>query len=99
MQYATDLKRLEKLGLVRKGTVVLADNVVFPGAPELLAYLGVPFVVSTDDASGQECLAAPAAAALPTAAYVSHGWKSRLFSVPFEYRPLTPDAVSYSERL
>jgi predicted O-methyltransferase YrrM len=99
LQYATDLKRLEQLGLVRKGTVVLADNVVFPGAPELLAYLGVPFVVSTDDASGQECLAAPAAAALPTAAYVNHGWKSRLLSVPFEYRPLTPDAVSYSERL
>jgi predicted O-methyltransferase YrrM len=84
---------------VRPGTVVLADNVVFPGAPELLAYLGVPFEVSTDEVSGQECLAVSAATSQPTAAYVSHGWKSRLLSVPFEYRPLTPDAISYSERL
>jgi predicted O-methyltransferase YrrM len=31
--YLPDLEALEQLGLVRQGTVVMADNVVYPGAP------------------------------------------------------------------
>lgn len=108
-EYAADLKRLEKLGLIRKGTVVLADNALFPGAPELLAYLGVPFGIATDEASGQECLTSPlllpnanatTTGAGPMSPWVqSAGWKTRLVPVPFEYRPLTPDAISYSVRM
>ena len=95
-EYADDLKRLERLKLVGKGTVVLADNVIFPGAPELLTYLGVPHATSTDEISGQECLVATGP---PGASFKAHGWKTHLIPVPFEYRPLTPDAISYSARL
>ena len=36
--YLQDLKVCEELGLLRKGSVVFADNVLFPGAPEYLEY-------------------------------------------------------------
>lgn len=38
-RYLPDLKLLEECGLLRKGTVLLADNVIYPGAPEFLAYV------------------------------------------------------------
>ena len=34
-----DLVSLEEAGMVKKGTVVVADNVIYPGAPDFLAYL------------------------------------------------------------
>ncbi|KAF2760721.1 catechol O-methyltransferase [Pseudovirgaria hyperparasitica] len=37
--YVGDLQRAEDLGLVRKGTWVVADNVVLPGAPGYLEYV------------------------------------------------------------
>ncbi|WIA12727.1 hypothetical protein OEZ85_006365 [Tetradesmus obliquus] len=37
--YLPDLQRLEQLGLVGPGSTVLADNVVYPGAPGFLEYL------------------------------------------------------------
>ncbi|KAJ6287536.1 S-adenosyl-L-methionine-dependent methyltransferase, partial [Bipolaris maydis] len=37
--YISDLQLCEKLSLLKSGTVVLADNIVFPGAPEYLAYV------------------------------------------------------------
>jgi hypothetical protein len=37
--YLTDLQLMEKLGIVKKGTVVAADNVVYPGAPGYLEYV------------------------------------------------------------
>jgi len=37
--YLPDLKRVEAAGLLVAGSVVVADNVIRPGAPELLAYL------------------------------------------------------------
>ncbi|KAF6251638.1 S-adenosyl-L-methionine-dependent methyltransferase [Scenedesmus sp. NREL 46B-D3] len=37
--YLPDLQRLEQLALVRQGSTVLADNVVYPGAPGFLEYL------------------------------------------------------------
>ncbi|XP_069503610.1 catechol O-methyltransferase-like isoform X5 [Ambystoma mexicanum] len=37
--YLPDTKLLEECGLLRKGTVLLADNVICPGAPEYLQYV------------------------------------------------------------
>ena len=34
-----DLQLLESHGLLRKGTVILADNIIYPGAPEYLEYV------------------------------------------------------------
>lgn len=66
--YDDELQRLERVGLLRKGTVVLADNVICPGAPDYLEYL---------DAHQSK-------------------YSTELISVPFEYRPETPDAMSVS---
>ncbi|KAK6483703.1 catechol O-methyltransferase-like [Huso huso] len=38
-RYLPDTKLMEELGLLRKGTVILADNVIFPGAPDFLQYV------------------------------------------------------------
>ncbi|KAJ8599754.1 hypothetical protein CTAYLR_003393 [Chrysophaeum taylorii] len=40
--YLADLQRLEAANLVRNGTVVLADNVRYPGAPGFLDYVVPP---------------------------------------------------------
>ncbi|XP_022086442.1 catechol O-methyltransferase-like [Acanthaster planci] len=37
--YTRDLKLLESHGLLRKGTVIVADNIIFPGAPDYLEYV------------------------------------------------------------
>ena len=37
--YLRDLKLLEQYGLIGKGTVVVADNVITPGAPDYLEYV------------------------------------------------------------
>ena len=37
--YLPDLKRFEEAGLIQPGTVVVADNVVYPGAPDFLDYV------------------------------------------------------------
>lgn len=37
--YLPDLQLCEELSLLRKGSVILADNILFPGAPEYLAYV------------------------------------------------------------
>ena len=37
--YVQDFKVCEALGLFKKGTVVVADNVIFPGAPEYLEFV------------------------------------------------------------
>ncbi|KAE8634783.1 hypothetical protein XENTR_v10002437 [Xenopus tropicalis] len=38
-RYSPDTMLLEEYGLLRKGTVLLADNVVLPGAPEFLEHV------------------------------------------------------------
>lgn len=38
-RYLPDTVLLEECGLLRKGTVLLADNVICPGTPEFLAYV------------------------------------------------------------
>jgi len=52
--YGPDLRLAEELGLVGKGTVLCADNVIWPGAPEYLEYVR---------SSVQEKRAAPARSA------------------------------------
>ena len=37
--YVSDLKLLEKTGLVREGTCVISDNLVYPGCPEMFEYM------------------------------------------------------------
>lgn len=37
--YISDLQLCESLSLLKPGSVVLADNIIFPGAPEYLAYV------------------------------------------------------------
>jgi catechol O-methyltransferase len=37
--YTADLKLCEQLGMVSQGTVVAADNVIYPGAPDYLEYV------------------------------------------------------------
>ncbi|XP_075710518.1 catechol O-methyltransferase-like [Rhinoderma darwinii] len=39
IRYTADTKLLEECGLIKKGSVLLADNVVYPGAPEFLEYV------------------------------------------------------------
>lgn len=38
-KYTEDTKLLEKCNLLRKGSVILADNVIVPGAPDFLEYV------------------------------------------------------------
>lgn len=40
--YLPDLLTMEDLGIVAHGTVVVADNVIYPGAPEFLAHVVAP---------------------------------------------------------
>ena len=59
--YAAGTSRhYEQKGLLADKCLVVADNVLFPGAPELLNYLHVPYVPATDAVSGQACLQAAA---------------------------------------
>ena len=37
--YLRDLQLLETHGLLRKGTVIVADNIIYPGVPEYLQYV------------------------------------------------------------
>ncbi|KAJ1458575.1 S-adenosyl-L-methionine-dependent methyltransferase [Pelagophyceae sp. CCMP2097] len=90
-EYAKDLELLRKRGLLAPGALVVADNVLFPGAPELLSYLGVPFETTTDETSGQACLAVQT-----DARWTSKDFATTLKRTPFEYRPLTPDAMTFS---
>ena len=139
--YARDLEALRNKGLLADKCLVVADNVLFPGAPELLDYLNVPYVQATDAVSGQACLQAAAdidakflkraendlkvirrrggddveadvadasarleaykraAASRPArdAVYSGNGFATTLERTPFEYRPDTPDAMTFSE--
>ncbi|XP_073531587.1 catechol O-methyltransferase isoform X2 [Phyllobates terribilis] len=38
-RYASDTKLLEECGVIKTGSVILADNVVCPGAPDFLEYV------------------------------------------------------------
>lgn len=37
--YLADIKIVEHAGLLRKGSVIVADNVIYPGAPDYLEYV------------------------------------------------------------
>jgi predicted O-methyltransferase YrrM len=36
--YLLDYGLLEKYGVIRKGAILIADNIIFPGAPNYLAH-------------------------------------------------------------
>jgi catechol O-methyltransferase len=38
-EYLPDFKLLEQHGLIKKGTVIVADNCIFPGCPDYLEYV------------------------------------------------------------
>lgn len=38
-KYLSDLKLIESAGLLKKGTVIVADNIGYPGAPDYLEYV------------------------------------------------------------
>jgi catechol O-methyltransferase len=42
-----DTLRMEALGIIRAGTMVVADNVVYPGAPDYLQHVGDPRLYDT----------------------------------------------------
>jgi len=97
-EYARTLEALRSGGLLADGATVVADNVLFQGAPELLDYLGVPFEAATDAVSGQACLASAArdGAVFEAAFAGGDAFDTTLARSPFEYRPETPDALSVS---
>ena len=37
--YLRDVKNLEASGLLRQGSVIVGDNILYPGAPDYLAYM------------------------------------------------------------
>ena len=37
--YLRDFKLLEQYGLIKSGTMIVADNVIYPGAPDYLNYI------------------------------------------------------------
>ncbi|KAJ3071475.1 hypothetical protein HK102_006428 [Quaeritorhiza haematococci] len=38
-RYLPDLKLIEEKKLLRKGSVIIADNTIYPGTPDYLAYI------------------------------------------------------------
>eukprot|EP00634_Sargassococcus_sp_CCMP2135_P000344 CAMPEP_0198672154 /NCGR_PEP_ID=MMETSP1467-20131203/89688_1 /TAXON_ID=1462469 /ORGANISM="unid. sp., Strain CCMP2135" /LENGTH=248 /DNA_ID=CAMNT_0044408985 /DNA_START=23 /DNA_END=766 /DNA_ORIENTATION=+ len=82
--YAADLDALARSGRLADGALVVADNVLFPGAPELLDYLGVPFSHGHDDVSGQPCLRV--ASSGEDTSFASPHFDTVLVPSAFEYR-------------
>lgn len=37
--YLTDFKLLENAGLIKSGTMIVADNIIYPGAPDYVKYV------------------------------------------------------------
>jgi catechol O-methyltransferase len=50
--YTLDLKLCERLGLVAKGTVLVADNMILPGNPEYAAYVRASVAEKRERAEG-----------------------------------------------
>jgi len=92
--YAADLDALARSGRLADGALVVADNVLFPGAPELLDYLRVPFSPANDDVSGQPCLRVHHD--LTSSSFASPHFDTVLVPSAFEYRPDTPDAMAFA---
>lgn len=97
-EYRRDLELLASSSLLAPGALVVADNVLFPGAPDYLDYLSVDYARTSDPATGQPCLTLlpPSDRDQLPVSWKSRMFETRLLSVPFEYRPETPDAMSFS---
>ncbi|KAK4099250.1 S-adenosyl-L-methionine-dependent methyltransferase [Parathielavia hyrcaniae] len=52
--YTKDLKLCERLGLIGKGTVLVADNMILPGNPEYAAYVRASVADKLQKAAGGE---------------------------------------------
>lgn len=103
--YLPDLLSLEQLGLVGAGSLVLADNVLVPGAPEYLAHVGAPAALPRGAGSlgsgGSPVDAAAVAAALAPAAPVGIGAAQAAEAAEggYAYRSaLLPTAFEVEER-
>jgi catechol O-methyltransferase len=36
--YLSDFKLLEEYGIIKKGTILIGDNIIYPGSPDYLAF-------------------------------------------------------------
>lgn len=58
--YVPDIRTLESLDLVQLGSLVMADNIIFPGAPEYIEYIRMmpaqkrKFIESTPNPNGKD---------------------------------------------
>lgn len=52
--YTADLKLCERLGLIGKGSVLVADNMILPGNPEYAAYVRASVAEKREKADGGE---------------------------------------------
>lgn len=68
--YISDLQLCEKFSLIKSGSVVMADNIVFPGAPEYLAYVQAGKAEASPD--GLTCATKTADFILPFGGPVSY---------------------------
>ncbi|KAK4125804.1 S-adenosyl-L-methionine-dependent methyltransferase [Parathielavia appendiculata] len=57
--YTNDLKLCERLGLIGKGTVLVADNMILPGNPEYAAYVRASVAEKLQKAAGGEEMGNP----------------------------------------
>lgn len=92
-EYAPDVRRLEKFRMLHTGSVLVADNVICPGAPALLEYLGVTPWTGWDLECADNFLETRPER---KEVYESTRWSTRLLECNFEYRPDQPDAMSVS---
>ena len=83
--------------------MVLADNVIVPGAPKLLEYFGYKIPRERYGIPPEGFGAASESTTIPVSRYITSAktakYETELLAVPFEYRPETPDAMSVSTRL
>ena len=82
--------------------MVLADNVIVPGAPKLLEYFGYKIPAERFGIPPEGFGGTPDSNAIPVKQYIkpskTRQYSTELVYVPFEYRPETPDAMSVSIR-
>lgn len=86
-EYEPDLKRMEKLNFVAPGTVVLADNVIVPGAPKLLEYFGYKIPRERYGIPPEGFGSVAEATTIPVSKYITSAktskYETKLLAVPF----------------
>ena len=93
--YIIDLKLLESRGWLTPSCTIVADNVVFPGAPGYLEYVMGPTTTTPSSEGGN----------VNVNVNSNDKYRTKLISTPFERIGFetqwkeVPDAMSVSERL